>query len=312
MATYHATIPSEIPAKNVFDAVNAEVAAAMDGIAVCASGDERMSEFFSLADDEVFKACTDPRDILEKLTDGGSFGWICIDHGQWNVRLSRHFPKRVEDDRSVPVRDHYDACVTLKSYPHFNNEEQKLADHESWHGPLEPPIWGNRVSEFWGTTKDLLMSYRIRTANVVDFLAKLGIGKDGSLETYGEVQEKVAFEPSQIDLKQFGFRGLYSVYPEWPTPSSTNYPSDAYERFCALVDSGGPGVLASVGKRYCSFRCQDGKHTRTLALNKFDVHRTKTKRSLSISFEQYADEDPPVRAFSGGVRKRLAALGMKI
>jgi hypothetical protein len=147
---------------------------------------------------------------------------------------------------------------------------------------------------------------------VLAFLRKLGLGENQNLAAYGEVQEKVEFKRFSVDLKRFGFRGFYSVYPQWPIHSSTNYHADAYGRFCAMVDLGSPGVSGSVGKRYCSFRCQDGRNTRTLALNLFDIYRTKTRRSLTVSFEQYADEDPPVRAFSGGVRKRLAALGMKI
>jgi hypothetical protein len=312
MASYRATIPAEIPAKQVFDAVNGEVAAAMNGIVVTAAGDERMADFFSIAQDEVFKACTDPREILDKLSDGASLGRLCVDHRQWNVRLSRHFPKQVEDDCSIPLRDHYSVTVTLKSYPHIINEARKLADHASWLAPLEPPMWGNRVCENWGSTTDLLMLYRIPIPDVLAFLRKLGLGENQNLEAYGEVQEKVEFKRFSVDLKRFGFRGCYSVYPEWPIHSSTNYRADAYGRFCTLVDSGSPGVLGSVGKRYCSFRCQDGRNTRTLALNQFDIYRTKTRRSLTVSFEQYADEDPPVGAFSGGVRKRLAALGMKI
>jgi hypothetical protein len=33
---------------------------------------------------------------------------------------------------------------------------------------------------------------------------------------------------------------------------------------------------------------------------------------LFLSFEQYADDDPPVRMFSSGVRKRLVAIGAEI
>lgn len=115
-----------------------------------------------------------------------------------------------------------------------------------------------------------------------------------------------------IDLARYGFRGLYSVYPEWPVHGVTNYPNEACSRFCSLVDSKDSRVLASIGRRHCAFRCQDGRITRTLEGNRFDVCRTKTRRSVTVSFDQYSDEEPPVRSFSGGVRARLAGLGVKI
>jgi len=311
MATYYAKIPSDVSAKQVFDAVSAEVVTAMDGIVVAAHGDERMGDFFSPAADEVFKACIDRREIFQKLADGSSLGMLCINRRDWSVHINRTFTKTVEDDRTVPNRDHYSVRVNLKSYPHIGNDARKMTDYATWLDPLEP-LTGNRVSESWGITKDLNMFFRVRPSDLVPLLRKLGLPDGRDVEAFGDVQERVKLTMFTVDFSRFGFRGLYSVYSEWPVNSSTNYPNDAYVRFCGIVDSKNSGVRASVGRRNCAFQCKDGRTTRTLDGNQFDVYRTKTRRTVTVSFEQYADNDPPVRMFSSGVRKRLAALGAAI
>ena len=156
------------------------------------------------------------------------------------------------------------------------------------------------------------MHYRIRASRVPEFLRYLGLNEPNRVQAHGEVRELGNITPYPLELSSYGFRSLYSVYPEWPIAGVTNYQGPACARFCELVDVPDSGVLVSVGRRHCAFRCKAGGCTRTLAGNQFDVYCTKTRRSLRVSFDRYADEDPPVREFSGGVRSRLAQLGMKI
>jgi len=312
MATYYATIPSDVSAKLVFDAVSAEVISAMDGVCVAVQGDERMGEYFSTTDDEVFKACTNPKEILQKICDGGSIGTLCVSGGGWSVRISKQFPRLVVDDSKVPCRDHYSVTVTLIAPDCFRDDAAIQQEYTRWLVPLETPDRANRVSRIHGVTKDVAMGYRIRASLLPAFMSRLGLGERNEVEAYGEVQEKGQLTNFSVDLARYGFRGLYSVYPEWPIHGITNYPNEACTRFCSLVDSHDSRVLASIGRRHCAFRCKDGRSTRTLEGNRFDVYRTKTRRSVTVSFDQYADEDPPVRAFSGGVRARLAGLRVKI
>ena len=312
MATYYARIPSDVSAKLVYDAVSAEVIKAMDGISVAAQGDERMGKYFSLADDEVFKACTDSEEILQKICDGASFGTLCVSGDGWNVRLCRRYPRLVVDDCTVPTREHYSVTVKLIAHPSFGDDAAIMREYARWLDPLETPDTANQITQSHGETKDVLMGYRIRASHVPALMRRLGLGRGNGVGAYGEVQETEKIRNFSVDLARYGFRGLYSVYPEWPVPGVTNYSSEASNRFCALIDANDNGVLASVGRRHCAFRCKDGRSTRTLEGNRFDVYLTKTRRSLTVSFDQYADEDPPVRAFSGGVRARLAGIGLKI
>lgn len=312
MATYHAKIPSGVSASQVFDAVSAEVVGAMDGISVSAHGDERIGEYFSVSDDEVFKACADTREVLQKLCDGSSVGYLCVSGDGWSVQLCRHYTKIVVDDCTVPSRDYYSVIVTLIGSPCFGDDAAVQQEYTRWLAPLEEADTANRITRSYGVTKDVWMSYRIRSSQVPAFMRRLGVGDRSGVEAYGEVQETGKITSFSLDLDRYGFRGLYSVYPEWPFPGVTNYSSEACGRFCALIDAHGSGVLASLGRRHCAFRCRDGRSTRTLEGNRFDVYRTKTRRSLTVSFDQYADEDPPVRTFSGGVRTRLAVLGVKL
>ncbi len=312
MATYYATIPSDVSAKQVFDAVSAEVTNAMDGLCVAAQGDERMGEYFSTTDDEVFKACTNSKEILDKISDGAAIGTLCVNSGGWTVRLCRQFPRLVVDDSKVPFRDHYSVTVTLIGPDCFWDTAAIQQEYTKWLVPLEAADRANRVTRIHGATKDVSMAYRLHASQLPIFMRRLGLGERNEVEAYGEVQEKGQFTNFSVDLVRYGFRGLYSVYPEWPIHGITNYPNKACTRFCTLVDAHDSRVLASIGRRHCAFRCKDGRKTRTLEGNRFDVYRTRTRRSLTVSFDQYADEDPPVRAFSGGVRARLAELRVRI
>jgi hypothetical protein len=312
MAKYYANIPEGVLTKEIFEAVSAEVVTSMDGIVVDAHGDERMGDFFCPKTEEIFKACISPREIYEKLSDGAALGRLCLSRGSLEVLVSRSFSKLVEDDCAVPVRDHYSVGVKLRSYPYMGNDERKKADYESWLSrfPLQS-VDGDKVCESWGVTKHLCMNYQVSVPELLTFVGKLGLPESGELQAYGDIQERGKLTPFSVDLARYGFRGLYSVYSEWPVRWSTNFPDDSYVRFCGVLDSSS-GVFLSVGRRYCAFRCTDGRSTRTLAMNQFDIYPTKTRKRITVGFDQYADEDPPVGAFSGGVRKRLANFGVKI
>lgn len=312
MATYHSIIPSGVLAKQVFDAVGEEVICAMDGICAVAWGDERMGEYFSITEDEVFKACTDSKEILQKICDGASVGTLIVGGDGWSIRLCRRYPRIVPDDSTIPCWEHYSVTVALIGHPSFGDDAAIKEEYARWLDLLEEPDSTNRITQSYGATKDVLMGYRIRASQLPAFMRRLGLGERNGDVAYGEVQEMERFTSFSVDLARYGFQGLYSVYPEWPIHGVTNYPSEACTRFCALIDAHDSGVLASVGRRHCAFRCKDGRSTRTLEGNRFDVYRTKTRRCLTVSFDQYADDDPPVRAFSGGVRNRLAALGVKL
>lgn len=288
----------------------------MDGIAVAVHGDERMGEFFSLSEDEVFRACIDPRDIVARICDGASVGFLSIRSGDRSVRVSRTFPSLEVADGSRPRCESYSVMVTLVGYQDFADDERIHSEYENWLDLFDHGIGRNRFCRSYGESKDIMLEYQLRPENVEPLLRRLRVGLDASVEVHGDIQELQEFKPAGFDLAgcslRFGFRGLYSVYSDSQGVGVTNYPFEAYDRFCKLVDCDLPGILASVGRRRCSFRCKDGSITRTLGGNRFDVYRTKTRRTVSIGFEQYADEDPPVRLFSGGVRKQLAGIGIKV
>ena len=206
MATYYSTIPSDVSAKLVFDAVSAEVISAMDGVCVAAQGDERMGEHFSTADDEVFKACTDSKEILQKICDGASIGTLCVSAGGWSVRLSRQFPRLVVDDSKVPCRDHYSVTVTLIAPDCFRDDAAIQEEYTRWLDPLEAPDRANRVSRTYGVTKDVSMGYRIRAPLLPAFMRRLGLGDRSEVEAYGEVQEKGQLTNFSVDLAHYGFR----------------------------------------------------------------------------------------------------------
>lgn len=312
MAYYFAKVQPGVATKQVFDAVSAEITSSMKGICVVASGDERMGRYFSVAEDEVFKACTNSAEILQKVCDGASVGRLCVHAESWRMNLYRRYPRIVVDDATLPSRDYYFVSVTLIASDCFENKAAIEKQYANRLDPLETPSFGNRVCEIHGPTKDVVLHYRIHTSQLPNYLHQLGVGERDDVEAYGEVQELKQITSFSVDPARYDFRGLYSVYPDWSAYKVTNYANDTYARFCDLIDNDNSGLLISVGRRHCAFRCKDGSSTRTLEGNYFDISRTKVKRSLAISFDQYADEDPPVRTFSGGVRARLAELGIKI
>ena len=108
-------------------------------------------------------------------------------------------------------------------------------------GPLEKPDTANQITQSHGGTKDVLMGYRIHASRVPAFMRRLGLGKRNGVGAYGEVQEREEITNFSVDLARYGFRGLYSVYPEWPIPGVTNYSSEASNRFCALIDANDAG-----------------------------------------------------------------------
>lgn len=177
MATYHATIPSDVSAQLVFDALSAEVVRSMDGVCVAVHGEERMGEYFSTAKDEVFKACDDPKEILQKIGNGASVGTLCVNGGGWSVRLSRQFPRWVVDDSKVPCRYHYTVTVTLIGADAFRDDAAIEQEYSRWLVPLELPDQGNRVSRIYGATKDVAMGYRIRASLLPAFMSRLGMGE---------------------------------------------------------------------------------------------------------------------------------------
>lgn len=316
MAVYYATIPQQVSTEEVFVSANSEVLSGMDGIVVAAHGDERMGDFFTLSKDQVFRACIEPRDILARVCDGAALGFLTIRLEDRSVHISRTFPTREVDDCSIPQFDHYPVMIALVAHQGFSDDKSIHAEYERCLDLLEPIAGGNRFTLSYEEIKKVLMHFQLAPKNLPKLLRKLGVGEDGVVKAHGEIQELHQFGPADFDLAgvalRFGFRGLYSVYPEHATYSVTNYPLVDYSRFCDLVDMGFPNILASIGRRYCSFHCKDGRITRTLEGNRFDIYRTKTKRTVTVSFDQHADEDPPVRLFSGGVRSKLASIGIEL
>lgn len=311
MASCTAVIPPSISALDVFDTVSREIVASMEGISVAAYGDERIGNFFSVTEDRIFKTCTDAREIYQKVCDGSAIGTLSLRGDGWSASLDCPW-HTVVDDCTIPKQEHYAVSIALINHPGFGSEDVVANEYAKRLGLLEEPgDYVRKTSESWGDTRDVCLNYRIRFSRVPEFLRHLGLPDDDRIQTNGEIQELEKIAPFFVDFVRYGFRGLYAVYSE-PVRRVTNYPLEARARFCALVDAPDSGVLASVGRRHCAFRCKDGRVTRTLAGNRFDIHQSKTKRSLTIDFERYEDTDPPVKMFSGAVREHLAALGMKI
>ena len=313
MATYNAKIPERVSARTVFEAVNEEAVGGMEGIIVSAHGDHRTGEVFSVEHDVVFKACVRWEEIVERIGSGSLVGRLNIENEGVEIVLSRMARKVRENDATVPEFNSYEVMMTLRDYPAIKDEARILADYEGWKiAPLSG--FAERAhTVIYGETKDVCFRYLLRVDAVADFLAVLreklsGIPK----RIYGEVQEREAFREFEVDLERHGFRGNYSVYPDWPVPTLSNYPRGDYVRFCDAIDARRKSVFVSVGRGYVAYRASDGRITRSLRGNHFEIYGTKTGRSLCIGFEQYDDGDIPVRQFSRGIRKRLKGLGVVI
>jgi hypothetical protein len=315
MAEYFAVIPKTVSTQSVFDAINREVVGGMDGIIVVAHGNEKMGNYFSMDKDLVYKACIEQREILDKINSNRKIGWLSVLFPNFQIYVSRGFNKIIEDDISNPDVDYYNVSITLLNYPSKNDKNQINADYQSWLGPLEL-IPGNRSVGLLGAScdisKNMAFMYKVKCIDFPDWMTALIAKSARDVQMHGEVQETKGFCKFEIDLKRYCFRGSYSVYPEWINPSVSNYPLTFVNRFSSAVDSAGSDCRISVGRKYVSYNSADGRKTRTLGGNHFNIYNTKTRRSVWVGFEQYSDDDIPVRLFSSAVRIKLKELDIKI
>ncbi len=309
MANYWSPIPAEVPSQAVFEAINSHTVGGMDGIAVSAFGDHGMAEYFDPSSDEVFKFCQSRIEICGKVAAGSALGNIEIRNATEHTTISKPpKPSIPEDDCSIPTTDIYDVRINLINPAEFGKAEALLGLYEQRLGILAP-VSGNRFTQSWGETKDVWLFYKIKCRDLHRFLEAYDI--ENSREWFGDIQEKSQIKENPIDSSRYPFSHPYSVYSNsWK--NVCNYPISAKERFCSLLEGCPINLRLSVGRRFLSFKTDDGRQTRTLYGNQFDIHQHKGKRKLSISFEQYSDEDIPVRKFSGEVRKSLKQLGIKI
>lgn len=312
MAQYYSAIPNSVSAKQVFECINREVVGGMDGIIVEAHGDERMADYFSVEKDIVYKACTDPEEILEKVEAGSLVGRLVLQSKEWSVSLCRNLSKQAEDDLSIPEFTFYTVGVTLISYPYMKDDRKIMMEYQKWLDPLEA-CEGNSTTGSYGKTIDVILNYRLPRDRILRFIKLLFLKTSGSFEAAcGQIQERARMRNVQLDLARYGFRGLYSVFPDWPVASVSNFGLSKYEQFCAAIDSAPRGVFVSIGRCYLSYGAKDGRITRTLGGNRFQIYNTKTRRSVSVGFEQYSNEDVPVRLFSGKIRAKLKTLDISI
>lgn len=309
MANYWSPIPAEVPSLAVFEAINSHTAGGMDGIAVSAFGDHSMAEHFDPAADEVFKFCQSENEICEKVATGSTAGNIEIQNTTEHATISKPpKPTIPEDDCSIPRTDTYDVRIALINPAEFGKEEAILKSYEGRLGILAP-VPGNRFTMSYGGTKDVWLFYKIKCQDLHRLLETYEVEKSG--EWFGDIQQKTQIKENPIDSTRYPFSHPYSIYSN-SLKNVCNYPISAKERFCSLLDSCPINLSLSVGRRFLSLKTDDGRQTRTLYGNQFDIHHHKGKRKLSISFEQYSDEDIPVRKFSGEVRRSLKQLGIKI
>ncbi|MCD6052549.1 MAG: hypothetical protein K0Q55_3967 [Verrucomicrobia bacterium] len=309
MANYWSAIPAEVPSQAVFEAINSRTVDGMDGIAVSAFGDHGMAEYFNPASDEIFKFCQSQREICEKVAAGSTIGNLYIQSATEQIAIFKPYkPTIPEDDTSIPTTNTYDVRITLINADEFGMEEAILKSYEDRLGILAP-VSGNRFTMSYGETKDVALFYQIRCVNLCKFLEIYEV--ENSREWLGDIQEKSQIKENPVDSSHHPSCHPYSVYSN-SLKNVCNYPISTKERFCSMLDGCPLNLRLSVGRRFLSFKTDDGRQTRTLYGNQFDIHHFKGKRKLSISFEQFSDEDIPVRKFSGEVRKSLKQLGIKI
>jgi hypothetical protein len=312
MANYFASIPIAVRTEVVFEAINSHVVGGMDGLVVAAFGDHTLASCFDPATDEVLKFCVSSGEILEKVSTGSIVDDFDIRIPGESVRITRDFIKRTEDDASVLKHDRYNLIISLIDAPEFGSEAAiNKAYEQRLNLPVQPPF-GNRFCKVYGATKDVQLFYSLGRHDLLPFLEAYAKQSAGRLEMFGAVQERGDITENVVDAALHPFRSPYAVYASYLAKYVSNYPMQSRERFCKLIDNCPENLKLEVGRSYLSFAATDGRNTRSLGGNQFSIYGSKGKRRLSVGFEQYADEDIPVRAFSGGVRQSLKGLGIKI